>query len=950
MWAIASVLIMLSQNPPAEEWAIGGPDFGLLLQKDTDGRIRESCRLEGRDMAYTGTPAALMLNDGAWIMLDKGAVAVSKDQIGKKTLVVSGSFGQFEWKVTYTCPSEGLVTKQLWLHAIEPVTVRKIAAGVFTSSLEPEIVSTNLQDIAVFLHNQGKGVFLSLDFPYSRIVKTDSGVLVTYPPERTLKAGDTLESHSLTLGATQQTGVVRYGRDTGDVEAMDAYIQNRFPNRFEKPMFVSASINNRYTMPVGDVIFPTYKDHPTFGFNLDLLEREIDLLPRIGMEYYQVFPGVFDWVPEDPKPENIRNIVKYGADRGVRIGDYSGTSSVFCPHYNEHRNTLDKPEWRIRDAKGNAGGFCFGCPEFVDHYAGTVVAAARKYGFKIHCLDFLGIAPCSATHGHPAGEESVYHQVAGIIRIMSELAKVNPEMMVWSNSGNWAEFLPKIAWWNPNMYITDPYIGVPWQGLNMTRLLDDARREQMAAMHYRSFIPYRYFTNCQYFFSQNSIVPDIRNYEYGALSTIAITPNLCLAEVRPWMDRLSVRDAEDVKAFYTKWTGFLKQNFNLWKKTWHIGDNPTPGGVEVYGHSDGTRGFVFIVNPNYWSSEVEVPLDERLGFTTKGSYELKELYPVEHYVLTSEGPTPEQGALLKFRVEAQQVRVLEVSPAKPSGPKVYGIPAMLKKTDTGYALQSSGAQGTVHRFCIVVPDGEAPILAITPRDDIPMQPKRIFAETKVDFLGCALNRSYFEIKYRRSPAPTELREWTIQSGDFASGAAHEWFKGLSSGLPVTLPLGVQRIPVDGSKKSLAERAVVLPPIANFTGAYIDNALCEIQPTLLELTTQGALKPWTPVPQEPVAKPEPPRLEGAAFWGQTRFTMPFIYTIGAEPAFDEHTVMVFPMLDAAKVKQFKAWLNGVPLEVRQYAYPRNRALASWWADLVGSSVKSGDNTLVVFLEF
>ena len=95
----------------------------------------------------------------------------------------------------------------------------------------------------------------------------------------------------------------------------------------------------------------------------------------------------------------------------------------------------------------------------------------------------------------------------------------------------------------------------------MTRLLDDSRREQMVTLHYSHFIPYRFFTNCQYFFSQNSVVPDLRNYQYGALSTLAVTPNICLGEIRPWLDDLSERDEKKVIAFYDKWTKFLKNNF-----------------------------------------------------------------------------------------------------------------------------------------------------------------------------------------------------------------------------------------------------------------------------------------------------------------------------------------------------------------------------------------------------
>jgi hypothetical protein len=76
----------------------------------------------------------------------------------------------------------------------------------------------------------------------------------------------------------------------------------------------------------------------------------------------------------------------------------------------------------------------------------------------------------------------------------------------------------------------------------------------------------------------------------------------------------------------------------------------------------------------------------------------------------------------------------------------------------------------------------------------------------------------------------------------------------------------------------------------------------------------------------------------------------MYTIGAEPAFDEHTILVLPMRDPSRVRALRAWVNGVPLDVRRYAYPRNRALSTYWADLVGTGAHGGDNTLVVHLEF
>ena len=496
------------------------------------------------------------------------------------------------------------------------------------------------------------------------------------------------------------------------------------------------------------------------------------------------------------------------AVRGVRVGDYSGCNSVFCPHYNEHGNTLNRPPWQMRDAQQNAGAFCFGCPEFVDYYIATVVPAARESGFQLHCLDFLGIAPCFADHGHPPGDDSVYHQVAGLMRFMKTLADVDPEMMVWSNSGNWSDFLPKIAWWNPNLYLTDPFIATPWPGLNMTRLLDDARREQMVSLHYTHFMPFRNFTNCQYFFSQNSIVPDIRNYQYGALSSIAVTPNLCLAEIRPWMDRLPAAQQNEVVAFYQRWTRFLKDHYPLWRHTYHVGDNPAPGGIEIYGHAEGGHGFVFVVNANYWSDVVRIPLDARLGFSARGSCEIAELYPTEQLVLTPEGPTPAYGDSITLDVPAQQVRVLEVRPAPETidAPRVYGIPGTLEQTPQGYLLKTSAPQGAKRRFAVRVPEHAAPLSSASVRSDVPRQAKRLVAETKWALLGGNGPYTLFDVTFRRSAAATELCHWNVRSGNADTGLSQNWPKGLPTQTTTTFPLFAAAHKLEASSDSAATRA------------------------------------------------------------------------------------------------------------------------------------------------
>jgi hypothetical protein len=62
------------------------------------------------------------------------------------------------------------------------------------------------------------------------------------------------------------------------------------------------------------------------------------------------------------------------------------------------------------DAEGKSEtGFCFGHSDFARHYRETVAPNCRRFGFEMHCLDFLTLYPCyAAGHGHPPGTDSLY--------------------------------------------------------------------------------------------------------------------------------------------------------------------------------------------------------------------------------------------------------------------------------------------------------------------------------------------------------------------------------------------------------------------------------------------------------------------------------------------------------------------------------------------------------------
>jgi hypothetical protein len=215
-----------------------------------------------------------------------------------------------------------------------------------------------------------------------------------------------------------------------------------------------------------------------------------------------------------------------------------------------------------------------------------------------------------------------------------------------------------------------------------------------------------------------------------------------------------------------------------------------------------------------------------------------------------------------------------------------------------------------------------------------------------------------DITFRAQPAPSELRNWSVKPGDGNEGIAAKWPKGFDDGESLRFPLfvGVQDCPITLPMTDAQAAKVKLGPLANFCGGYIENAFSESQETWIDLRTGGtAVAPQTmPAADEGTVASRPlPALAMDArtgWWLQTRFELPFMYTIGAEPFFDDHTILVLPLIRERQARQVQAWINGQPLNVQRYRYPRNRAFGCYYADLVGSSAVGGQNTLVVHLQY
>jgi len=287
--------------------------------------------------------------------------------------------------------------------------------------------------------------------------------------------------------------------------------------------------------------------------------------------------------------------------------------------------------------------------------------------------------------------------------------------------------------------------------------------------------------------------------------------------------------------------------------------------------------------------------------------------------------------------------------------RLYGLPGTIDPTSDGYLIKTEGQQGRTEPFAVLLPPDTPAIVSANVRPDIPSQPKRLWAPTPLELLNQTKEGVLLEVTFRRDPAPTELREWRVEAADLAKGSTRPLDFTDCEVLNFPLFVNVQdssiHLPLTDT---LADKAG-LGPLANFCGAYIDNAFSETQETWIELKTgetvllQGMLaskESFAPrLALHPLAKHT-----GKGWWLQSSFHLPFMYTIGAEPAFEEHSILALPLIRHGQLKEIKAWINGIALNVQRYGYPRNRELGCYYADLVGTGAHGGQNELIIYLQY
>ncbi|HIJ73619.1 MAG TPA: hypothetical protein HPP83_05900, partial [Candidatus Hydrogenedentes bacterium] len=202
-----------------ERTAVGDDQLQVVLTHGVEGLAEVRYLVGGAEMPQLrGAPWAVETKDGT-ITPERDQVELVKKDTGRpaRKATFQGEGDDFRWTLQYAVTGPGRITKSLTLMPISDLVLEKVGMWYAESPEEPEVASTTIQDIAAFYRHDNLGLFVSLDFPYSKIRHEDGQTGVFYPPHIQLNSGEAYSCHSLTIGATRQTGKKRYGFDLGEV-------------------------------------------------------------------------------------------------------------------------------------------------------------------------------------------------------------------------------------------------------------------------------------------------------------------------------------------------------------------------------------------------------------------------------------------------------------------------------------------------------------------------------------------------------------------------------------------------------------------------------------------------------------------------------------------------------------------------------------------------------------
>ncbi len=171
--------------------ALGDDQVQVVLEYGTEGLFETQFLVEKHPLLGLRGSAWTVEIDGA-ILRPEGIVSlVHKEEGGilVRSAAFRGETNATGWELRYELSGTGRITKAFTLFPKRDGQLSRVSLWDAECTSEPRTARTSIQDIAALYRQGERGLFASLDFPYSNISTATRKTTISYPPYDLLKSG-----------------------------------------------------------------------------------------------------------------------------------------------------------------------------------------------------------------------------------------------------------------------------------------------------------------------------------------------------------------------------------------------------------------------------------------------------------------------------------------------------------------------------------------------------------------------------------------------------------------------------------------------------------------------------------------------------------------------------------------------------------------------------------------
>lgn len=191
---------------------------------------------------------------------------------------------------------------------------------------------------------------------------------------------------------------------------------------------------------------------------------------------------------------------------------------------------------------------------------------------------------------------------------------------------------------------------------------------------------------------------DYLGWRYSLISSITWAGWNNVIDMIPARDLEEFRNfSEEDRAWFRHWIDWTDVNKEYLRRARSIQGQPAIGKIDGVAAVVVDRGYVFLFNPNGRRLAADFVLDETIGLTRGGKYQIRELYPQEDRLIGKAGTALwSAGDTVSRDLDGGSALVLEIEPAdRPDDPELYNATGTARVDGTSVRLTDvRGEAGT----------------------------------------------------------------------------------------------------------------------------------------------------------------------------------------------------------------------------------------------------------------